>query len=175
MSIFIGGNEIQDLYAGTVPVNEVWYGGNLIWQRVTIVYQALAGDITPAVAAEWGTGPDVTISGNNSAFLAVRISDLLNDPKVWLDLNPYCTPGTQYQIDFDFEIFQGNSWQWGTAQSTTDNNFTDLGNLLTNVGSADSLVFTHNSTTTRYLKLRGVLGFNQLDALNFWDVIIRTA
>lgn len=175
MSIFVGNQgEITDIQAGTTPVQAVYRGTDLVWQRVTTVYELLAGNVTPADAADWVPQANVNISGNNPNFLIATITALTTDPKFSLDLNNYCTPGQDYQIDFDYQVNGANQWQWGTAQNDNDNTFTDAGTAFTGTGSATPLIFTHNNTTTRYFKFRGVLTFTVVDSLQWINIIIKT-
>lgn len=37
MTIFIGGNEINDIKIGSTAINEVWVGANKVWSRLAIV------------------------------------------------------------------------------------------------------------------------------------------
>ena len=68
MTIFIGGNEINDIKIGSTAINEVWVGANKVWSRLAIVVTGTGTDTSEGGTATAARFFDVAPAGGTIAW-----------------------------------------------------------------------------------------------------------
>lgn len=131
MTIFIGGNEINDIKIGSTAINEVWVGANKVWSRLAIVVTG-----TGTASSDGGTATafryfDVSPAGGTIAWSYVVDSGPTNGGVI----SDSVSGGT-------YTVQMSNSSGFDTAQATITVTAVVDGNTLT---ATTTLTATRNT------------------------------